>query len=138
MNKLKKSRKKKRKTTRREFLTTAGALAAGTMVASNAFAQELKRRILVKPKVVPRAPQGVAVSKTLTFKQVATMAREQDKAHLAYKVTTPSRRRLSIKQIQNNKPLVVNDIKRIANEIVRDDPANIFKIYVLYISRYPW
>ena len=108
MNKFKKPRKKNTKTTRRQFLTTAGALAAGTMVAGNALAQELKRRILVKPKTVKKIEPSLTLEARV----------KRYNAKLNYTVTTPSGQQLSIKQIQNNKPLVENDIKRVANEIV--------------------
>jgi len=122
MNRTKKSRKKKKKTTRREFLTTAGALAAGTMVAGNALAQELKRRVLLAPKVVKKAEPS--------FTLEARVKRYNDK--LNYKVTTPSGQQLSIKQIQSNKPLVENDIKRIANEIANQINDGKFALTDLY------
>jgi len=117
MNKFKKPRKKKKKTTRREFLTTAGALAAGTVVAGNALAQEVKRRILV-PKVTPKAPKKVALTKTLTLQDAVKIATEKNKAYLASVVTTPSGQQLTREQIRRDRELVTPDIKLIAEKIV--------------------
>ena len=117
INKLEKSRQKK-KTTRREFLTTAGVLAAGTMVAGNVLAGELKKT-LVAPKVAKKADPK------LTLKEALRKARVKFDAKMARKVTMPSGKKLTIKEFQS-KALVEADIQLIANKILAEIEKGMF------------